>query len=68
MEFTVANKIEFDGTYWNVIIDGHHIGKKYTKTEAQDRLNFLMKDRALQDVLDLYCDLVEKMFKEKESK
>ena len=68
MELTVTSEIKFDGTHYTIDIDGHQVGKKYTKVEAQDRLNFLMKDGAFQDILSLYCDLVERMFKEKESK
>jgi hypothetical protein len=65
LELDLSSKIQFDGTSWHVWIDGKKIGPNRTKIEAERNLKWL-NDGALQDILGLVPDIVERAFAEKE--
>ena len=63
----LERKIQFDGTNWNVWLDGKKIRPNMTKVEAGKFLTQL-NDGALEDILNLVPDLVESAFDEQERK
>lgn len=67
METEVHREIKFDGTNWHVYILGKKVGPNCTKVEATDKLKWL-NDGALQDLMDVMCDIVEKAFREEDER
>ena len=65
LETEVDRKIQFDGSNWHVWVLNKKIGPPRTKTEAASHLKWL-NDGALQDLLDVVTDIIEKAFTEKE--
>ena len=65
LEIDLSNKIQFDGTGWHVWVDEKKIGPRLTKVEAASHLKWF-NDGALQDILGIVPDIVERAFTEKE--
>ena len=66
MEAEVSTGKEFDGTNWYVTIDGKQLGPGLTKAEADDILRWL-RGGTLQQWVDIYSNIVERAFKDKEN-
>ena len=66
MEAEVSTGKEFDGTNWYVTIDGKQLGPGITKVEADDILRWL-RGGTLQQWVDIYSNIVERAFKDKEN-
>ena len=67
LETEVERKIQFDGTNWHIWVLNKKIGPPRTKTEAASHLKWL-NEGALQAMLDVVADIIEKAFDEKEQR
>ena len=67
LDIELDRKIQFDVINWNVWIDNKKIRPNMTKVEAQTFLQTL-NDGALQDILGLVPDIVERAFVEQEKR
>ena len=65
LETEVTRKIVFDGTNWQVHIHNKPVGPHCNEKEASSHLAW-MNNGALQDMMNVLCDIIEKAFAERE--
>ena len=66
METDVPRKLVFDGTNWHVEVLDKQIGPMRLAKRDIDIIFKWLNDGALQDMLDVMTNIIEKAFREKE--